>query len=62
MLKSILMANVTQLKIPQGVSTEQLLTLTAGEMQFIKEMKLVPLIEIAHARSGDKKAIIAILA
>ncbi|HEO1832138.1 TPA: acyclic terpene utilization AtuA family protein [Acinetobacter baumannii] len=42
-------------KIPQGVSTEQLLTLTAGENAVYQGDEIeVPLIEIAHARSGDK--------
>ncbi|MDC4599202.1 DUF1446 domain-containing protein [Acinetobacter baumannii] len=42
-------------EIPQGVSTEQLLTLTAGENAVYQGDEIeVPLIEIAHARSGDK--------
>ncbi|MCW1489767.1 DUF1446 domain-containing protein [Acinetobacter baumannii] len=42
-------------EIPQGVSTEQLLTLTAGENVVYQGDEIeVPLIEIAHARSGDK--------
>ncbi|MFW6580032.1 acyclic terpene utilization AtuA family protein [Acinetobacter baumannii] len=42
-------------EIPQGVSTEQLLTLTAGENTVYQGDEIeVPLIEIAHARSGDK--------
>ncbi|WP_111818137.1 acyclic terpene utilization AtuA family protein [Acinetobacter baumannii] len=43
------------IEIPQGVSTEQLLTLTAGENAvYLGDEIEVPLIEIAHARSGDK--------
>lgn len=43
------------IEIPQGVSTEQLLTLTAGENAVYQGDEIeVPLIEIAHARSGDK--------
>ncbi len=42
-------------EIPKGVSTEQLLTLTAGENAVYQGDEIeVPLIEIAHARSGDK--------
>ena len=42
-------------EIPQGVSTEQLLTLTAGENAVYQGDEIeVPVIEIAHARSGDK--------
>ena len=42
-------------EIPQGDSTEQLLTLTAGENAVYQGDEIeVPLIEIAHARSGDK--------
>ncbi|EPL3833773.1 acyclic terpene utilization AtuA family protein [Acinetobacter baumannii] len=42
-------------EIQQGVSTEQLLTLTAGENAVYQGDEIeVPLIEIAHARSGDK--------
>ncbi|MDV7480436.1 acyclic terpene utilization AtuA family protein [Acinetobacter baumannii] len=42
-------------EIPQEVSTEQLLTLTAGENAVYQGDEIeVPLIEIAHARSGDK--------
>ncbi|HCH7478303.1 TPA: DUF1446 domain-containing protein [Acinetobacter baumannii] len=42
-------------EIPQGVSTEQLPTLTAGESAVYQGDEIeVPLIEIAHARSGDK--------
>ncbi|MGQ1349640.1 acyclic terpene utilization AtuA family protein [Acinetobacter baumannii] len=42
-------------EIPQGASTEQLLTLTAGENAVYQGDEIeVPLIEIAHARSGDK--------
>lgn len=42
-------------EIPQGVSTEQLLTLKAGENAIYQGDEIeVPLIEIAHARSGDK--------
>ncbi|MDC4671069.1 DUF1446 domain-containing protein [Acinetobacter baumannii] len=42
-------------EIPQWVSTEQLLTLTAGENAVYQGDEIeVPLIEIAHARSGDK--------
>lgn len=42
-------------EIPQGGSTEQLLTLTAGENAVYQGDEIeVPLIEIAHARSGDK--------
>ncbi|HCA5037415.1 TPA: DUF1446 domain-containing protein [Acinetobacter baumannii] len=42
-------------EIPQGVSTEQLPTLTAGENAVYQGDEIeVPLIEIAHARSGDK--------
>lgn len=42
-------------EIPQGVSAEQLLTLTAGENAVYQGDEIeVPLIEIAHARSGDK--------
>ncbi|MDN8248368.1 acyclic terpene utilization AtuA family protein [Acinetobacter baumannii] len=42
-------------EIPQGISTEQLLTLTAGESAVYQGDEIeVPLIEIAHARSGDK--------
>lgn len=43
------------IEIPQGVSTEQLPTLTAGENSVYQGDEIeVPLIEIAHARSGDK--------
>ncbi|HFK9538133.1 TPA: acyclic terpene utilization AtuA family protein [Acinetobacter baumannii] len=43
------------IEIPQGVSTEQLLTLTTGENAVYQGDEIeVPLIEIAHARSGDK--------
>ncbi|HDI2935313.1 acyclic terpene utilization AtuA family protein [Acinetobacter baumannii] len=43
------------IEIPQGVSTERLLTLTAGENAVYQGDEIeVPLIEIAHARSGDK--------
>lgn len=42
-------------EIPQVDSTEQLLTLTAGENAVYQGDEIeVPLIEIAHARSGDK--------
>ncbi|KIE84139.1 terpene utilization protein AtuA [Acinetobacter pittii] len=42
-------------EIPQGVSTEQLPTLKAGENAIYQGDEIeVPLIEIAHARSGDK--------
>ncbi|EHU2954420.1 acyclic terpene utilization AtuA family protein [Acinetobacter baumannii] len=42
-------------EIPQGVSTEQLPILTAGENAVYQGDEIeVPLIEIAHARSGDK--------
>lgn len=42
-------------EIPRGISTEQLLTLTAGENAVYQGDEIeVPLIEIAHARSGDK--------
>ncbi|EPC7181272.1 TPA: DUF1446 domain-containing protein [Acinetobacter baumannii] len=42
-------------EIPQGVSTEQLPTLAAGENAVYQGDEIeVPLIEIAHARSGDK--------
>ncbi len=42
-------------EIPQGVSTEQLPTLKAGENAVYQGDEIeVPLIEIAHARSGDK--------
>ncbi|WP_447506322.1 acyclic terpene utilization AtuA family protein [Acinetobacter pittii] len=42
-------------EIPQGVSTEQLPTLTAGESAVYQGNEIeVALIEIAHARSGDK--------
>ncbi|MFX5835766.1 acyclic terpene utilization AtuA family protein [Acinetobacter baumannii] len=42
-------------EIPQGVSTEQLPTLMAGENAVYQGDEIeVPLIEIAHARSGDK--------
>lgn len=42
-------------EIPQGVSTEQLPILKAGENAIYQEDEIeVPLIEIAHARSGDK--------
>jgi len=42
-------------EIPFGDSTEQLLTLTAGENAVYQGDEIeVPLIEIAHARSGDK--------
>lgn len=42
-------------EIPQGVSTEQLPTLKAGENAIYQGDEIeVPLIEIAHTRSGDK--------
>ena len=42
-------------EIPQGVSTEQLPNLKAGENAIYQGDEIeVPLIEIAHARSGDK--------
>ncbi len=42
-------------EIPKGVSTEQLPTLKAGENAVYQGDEIdVPLIEIAHARSGDK--------
>ncbi|MFW6745888.1 acyclic terpene utilization AtuA family protein [Acinetobacter pittii] len=42
-------------EIPPGVSTEQLPTLKAGENAIYQGDEIeVPLIEIAHARSGDK--------
>lgn len=42
-------------EIPQGVSTEQLPTLMAGENAVYQGDEIeVPLIEIAHAHSGDK--------
>lgn len=42
-------------EVPQRISTEQLPTLTAGENAVYQGDELeVPLIEIAHARSGDK--------
>lgn len=42
-------------EIPPGVSTEQLPTLTAGESAVYQGNEIeVALIEIAHARSGDK--------
>ncbi|WP_151794043.1 acyclic terpene utilization AtuA family protein [Acinetobacter nosocomialis] len=42
-------------EIPQGVFTEQLSTLKAGENAIYQGDEIeVPLIEIAHARSGDK--------
>lgn len=42
-------------EIPSGVSTEQLPTLKAGENAIYQGDEIeVPLIEIAHARSGDK--------
>ncbi|MCG9494573.1 DUF1446 domain-containing protein [Acinetobacter pittii] len=42
-------------EVPQGVSTEQLPTLTAGKNAVYQGDEIeVPLIEIAHARSGDK--------
>ncbi len=42
-------------EIPQGVSKEQLPTLKAGENAIYQGDEIeVPLIEIAHARSGDK--------
>ncbi|MFW6713427.1 acyclic terpene utilization AtuA family protein [Acinetobacter pittii] len=42
-------------EIPQGVSIEQLPTLKAGENAIYQGDEIeVPLIEIAHARSGDK--------
>lgn len=41
--------------IPQGASTEQFNTLAAGESAVYQGNEIgVPLIEIAHARSGDK--------
>lgn len=42
-------------KIPRGTSTEQFNTLAAGESAIYQGNEIeVPLIEIAHARSGDK--------
>lgn len=42
-------------EIPQGIFTEQLPTLKAGENAIYQGDEIeVPLIEIAHARSGDK--------
>ncbi|WP_447501357.1 acyclic terpene utilization AtuA family protein [Acinetobacter oleivorans] len=42
-------------EIPRGTSTEQFNTLAAGESAIYQENEIeVPLIEIAHARSGDK--------
>lgn len=42
-------------EVPQRISTEQLPTLTAGENAVYQGDEIeVPLIEIAHARSGDK--------
>ncbi|NUF23288.1 DUF1446 domain-containing protein [Acinetobacter oleivorans] len=42
-------------QVPQRISTEQLPTLTAGENTVYQGDEIeVPLIEIAHARSGDK--------
>ncbi|WP_336170810.1 acyclic terpene utilization AtuA family protein [Acinetobacter sp. 161(2023)] len=42
-------------EIPQGVSTEQFPSLSAGESAVYQGNEIeVPLIEIAHARSGDK--------
>ncbi len=42
-------------EVPQIISTEQLPTLTAGENAVYQGDEIeVPLIEIAHARSGDK--------
>lgn len=42
-------------EVPQRISTEQLSTLTAGENAVYQGDEIeVPLIEIAHARSGDK--------
>lgn len=42
-------------EVPQRISTEQLPTLTAGENAVYQGGEIeVPLIEIAHARSGDK--------
>lgn len=42
-------------EIPQGTSTEQIPSLAAGESAVYEENETeVPLIEIAHARSGDK--------
>ncbi|KYQ80193.1 terpene utilization protein AtuA [Acinetobacter lactucae] len=42
-------------EVPQGVFTEQLPTLTAGKNAVYQGDEIeVPLIEIAHARSGDK--------
>jgi len=42
-------------EVPQRISTEQLPTLTAGENAVYHGDEIeVPLIEIAHARSGDK--------
>ncbi|MEE9887566.1 MULTISPECIES: acyclic terpene utilization AtuA family protein [Acinetobacter] len=42
-------------EIPQGVFTEQLPTLKAGENAIYQGDEIeVPLVEIAHARSGDK--------
>nr|WP_312325987.1 acyclic terpene utilization AtuA family protein [Acinetobacter oleivorans] len=42
-------------EIPQGTSTEQIPSLAAGESAVYQGTEIeVPLIEIAHARSGDK--------
>ncbi|GAM33235.1 hypothetical protein P23_3782 [Acinetobacter calcoaceticus] len=42
-------------EIPQGISTQQFNTLAAGESAVYQGDEIeVPLIEIAHARSGDK--------
>lgn len=42
-------------EIPRGISTEQFNTLAAGESAVYQGNEIeVPLIEIAHARSGDK--------
>ncbi|MGK7251136.1 acyclic terpene utilization AtuA family protein [Acinetobacter oleivorans] len=44
-----------QVEIPRGTSTEQFNTLAAGESAVYQGNEIgVPLIEIAHARSGDK--------
>lgn len=43
------------IEIPRGISTEQFNTLAAGESAVYQGNEIeVPLIEIAHARSGDK--------
>ncbi|MFJ1521754.1 acyclic terpene utilization AtuA family protein [Acinetobacter sp. ABJ_C1_1] len=47
--------NRYQVEIPRGISTEQFNTLAAGESAVYQGNEIeVPLIEIAHARSGDK--------